>query len=158
MNKGLGCKKIFVGTLFLLVLQGCNQFDMRGWASSFGYNVDECGVRDRTHHYALYPNGTLPGRTNIWARRYRCRIERICVGKTEAENKKCKIDAGNYWGFSEGNHFYKIVKHDDDESDALCALNPSSCSPKFKPQENYETNPYFNKKTKTYILPEKIEK
>jgi hypothetical protein len=141
----------------LLTVGGCNRFHKTRLLQSVGYYADECCVRDRTHHKARYPNKTSPGRTNIQAREYRCRIERICIGKSEAENQKCKEDAGNYWGFTEDNQVYKILKHNDDESDVKCAINPSSCFPGFKPQENYSTNPYWNKKTKSYILPEKLK-
>lgn len=148
--------KILCVMLTLLVMVGCNRFSVEDML--YSKNANECRNRDWTIHRNPYPNGTNPGRINIDARQYRCRIERICVGKSEAENEKCKIDASNYWGFSEGNYFYKIVKHDDDESDALCSLKPSSCSPKFHPQENYKTNPYYDNKTKTYILPKNIQK
>jgi len=157
--------KILCGMLTLLILSACHQFMVKGWLAGFGYDADECEKRDWTHHSNYYPNGTLPGRTNMSARKYRCRIERICVGKSEAENKKCKIDAGNYWEFSGGNKLYSIMKESDDAYDAICALNRNpwdpnfkGCSPKFCPQENYDTNPYYDKKTKTYILPNKIEK
>lgn len=149
---------IVIGILCLLDLTGCNKFNRNGWLSSFGYNIDECERRDRTHHYSRYKNGTSPGRINIQARKYRCRIERICLGKSEAENKKCKVDAGSYWGFTEENQVYKILKRIDDESDAICSINPSHCSTKWHPQENYSTNPYWNQKTKSYILPKSLKK
>ena len=162
MNKGLIHRKIVVGVLVLLVLEGCNRFNVEKWYPRF---ANECTKRDYTHHGNYYPNGTKPGRTNVWARRYRCRIERICVGKSKAENEKCKVDAGNYWGFSEGNRLYSIMKESDDAYDAICALNRNpwdrnfkGCSPKFRPQENYKTNPYYDNKTKTYILPKNIQK
>ena len=72
---------------------------VKGFISGNGYYADECEKRDITHHAAAYPSGTNPGRTNIQAREFRCRIERVCIDKSEAENEKCKIDAGNYWGF-----------------------------------------------------------
>jgi hypothetical protein len=157
MNKR-NLSKIFGMLLFLFFINGCNRFHKIRLLESVGYDADECAVRDRTHHRAPYENGTNSDRTNIKAREYRCRIERICVGKSEEENAKCKKDAGNYWSFTEDNHFYQVVKHDDDESDAICALKPSSCSPKWHSQENYATNPYWNKETKSYILPKNPNK
>lgn len=139
--------------LSLLSISGCNRFHTTRLLESVGYNADECAERDFTHHKELYPKGTNPGRINIQFREFRCRIERICIGKSDLENEECKKSARSYWGFDENNEVYKILKHDDDESDAQCTLKPSSCSPKFKPQENFETNPYWNKKTKSYILP-----
>ncbi len=168
MNKRLSSSKIVFGILILLVISSCVRFQREGYATMFGmiFGVypNECAKRDITHHASYYSNGNSPGRVNIDAREFRCRIERICVGKSYAENKKCKIDAGNYWGFSEDNHLYQLMKKSDDQFDAICALNRNpwdqnfkGCSPKFRPQENYETNPYWNKETKTYILPEKID-
>ncbi|NBX52268.1 MAG: hypothetical protein EBT63_01270 [Proteobacteria bacterium] len=160
--------KILCGMIALLVMVGCNSFSVEDML--YSKNANECRKRDWTIHRNPYPNGNNPGRINIDARQYRCRIERICVGKSKAENEKCKIDAGNYWGFDyregyKGYEAYRLLSRSDDQSDAICALNRNpwdhnfkGCSPKFKPQENYETNPYFDKKTKTYILPEKIEK
>jgi hypothetical protein len=167
MNKGLIRKKIFVGVLCLLALDGCNKFNRNGWLSSFGYNVDECEVRRRTHHRAPYADGDNPGRATIWHREFRCRIERICVGKSEEENEKCRQAARDYWIAGEGadkGKLYQSDKEFDDSWDAICTLNRNpwdpnfkGCSPKFHPQENYETNPYWDKKTKSYILPEVVK-
>lgn len=150
-------KRIFLGLLCLLILEGCNRFHSTRLLESIGYTADECALRDFTHHGILYTNGKNPGRTNIKAREFRCRVERICIGKSEEENKKCIKDAENYWSFSEKNKVYKILKNDDDKADAICALKPNNCSPKWHPQENYSTNPYWNKETKSYTLPETIK-
>jgi len=159
-------KKIFRITAMLscfIILAGCNKFHVTRLLQSVGYNANECDKRDWTHHRAPYDNGANPGRSHIQARSYRCRIERVCVGKSEEENKKCKKDAGNYWGFTEDNEVYKIFKKSDDQFDAICTLNRSpwnldlkGCSSKWHPQENYSTNPYWDKESKTYILPQKI--
>ena len=59
---------------------------------------------------------------------------------------------------------YKDDKEFDDSWDAICTLNKNpwnqnfkGCSSKWHSQENYSTNPYWNKETKSYILPDKIE-
>lgn len=163
--------KILCGVLFLLILEGCNRFDKNGWLSSFGYTIDECEVRRRSHHRAPYADGENPSRMDIWHREFRCRIERICVGKSEEENEKCRVDARKYWGYDErgdqfrGGSAYRLMKLSDDQFDAICTLNKNpwnqnfkGCSSKWHSQENYSTNPYWNKETKSYILPDKIEK
>ena len=93
--------KIFLIMLFLLLLNGCNKFNLRGLAASFGYNSDECETRDRTHHSKPYANGMSPSMTCVHYRRFICRIERVCVGKTEIENETCRQDARNYWRMDE---------------------------------------------------------
>ena len=160
--------KILCGVLFLLILEGCNRFDKNGWLSSFGYTIDECEIRRRSHHRAPYADGKNPSRMRIWHREFRCRIERICVDKSEEENEKCRVDARKYWITGEGAEKGKMYKDDkefDDSWDAICTLNKNpwnqnfkGCSPKWHSQENYSTNPYWNKETKSYILPDKIEK
>jgi len=156
MNNKTIFSKVLTVILLIFILSGCVRFQREGYATMFGMIIgvypNECAKRDITHHANYFPNGETPQRTYIQAREYRCRIERVCVNKSKEENDKCKKDAGNYWGFDENNFYYKIVKKDDDESDAMCALNPSSCSPKFKPQENYSTNPYWDKESKAYIF------
>ncbi len=156
-------KKLIDTTLLvlcLLTIVGCNKFDLSGWASSFGYNVDECEVRDRFTHAARYADGTNPGRATIGHREFRCRIERVCIGKSEAENEKCKEQARSYWGYDERNKTYELDKYFDDSWDAVCTNNPDTkrCHPKWKPQANYSTNPYWNKETQSYIMPQKLKK
>ena len=97
----MGKKKIVLGIISLLILVGCNRFDKNSWLASFGYNADECEIRDRTHHSKYYSNGMQPSRSCIHYRRFMCRIERICVGKTEIENEACRQEARNYWGQDE---------------------------------------------------------
>ncbi len=138
----------------------CNRFHTNMLLHGIvGYDVDECEKRRITHHAATYADGTNPGRARIWIREFRCRIERICVGKSEEENEKCKQDARRYWGFyDKDKKAWESFKSFDDEWDAACTLTPYRCSPKFRPQENYSTNPYWNKETKSYSLPEKRKK
>jgi hypothetical protein len=159
--------KISFIILLIIFVGGCNQFDKNSWLASFGYNIDECEVRDRTHHKAPYADGTNPGRSRIWHREFRCRIERICVGKSNAENEKCRQAARDYWITGEGadkGADYVSDKDFDDSWDAICTLNHNpwnpnfkGCSSKWHSQENYSTNPYWNKETKSYILPEKAK-
>jgi len=152
-------KKVSITALILLILVGCNKFNLRGWRSSFGYNADECELRDRTHHAAYYADGTTPDRGRIWARKFRCRVERVCVGKSEVENEQCKQQARNYWGFDERNEKnWQYFKTFDDSWDAVCTNNPntSRCSPKWKSQENFKTNPYWN--GKSYDVPPVLNK
>ena len=82
--------------------------------------------------------------------------------------KNADIGARKYWITSEDAEKGKMYKDDkefDDSWDAICTLNKNpwnqnfkGCSPKWHSQENYSTNPYWNKETKSYILPDKIEK
>ena len=153
--------------LCLLALNGCNRFHKTRLLESVGYNADECAIRDFTHHKSPYDNGKNPERSRIWHREFRCRIERICVGKSEVENEKCRQAARDYWITGEGadkGADYVSDKDFDDSWDAICTLNRNpwdpnfkGCSSKWHPQENYSTNPYWNKETKSYILPEKVK-
>jgi len=164
MNNKTIFSKVLTMILLMFILSGCVRFQREGYATMFGMIIgvypNECAKRDITHHANYYHDGSMPSRIKIQSREYRCRIERVCVNKSKEENDKCKKDAGNYWGFDENNRAYEDFKHNDDVFDAICSLNHNpwntnfrNCSPKFKPQENYSTNPYWDKKTKSYILP-----
>lgn len=87
--------------LCFLMLIGCNRFHKTRLLESFSYYADECAKRDITHHANSYSNGMRPSRACIHYREFMCRIERICVGKSEIENESCRQDARNYWGQDE---------------------------------------------------------
>ena len=93
--------RIATGVLFLMALASCNRFDKNSWLASFGYNIDECEKRDRTYHSKPFASGRHPGRACIHYRRFMCRIERVCIGKSEIENEACRQEARNYWGQDE---------------------------------------------------------
>ena len=93
--------KIFCAILCLFILDGCNRFNKSTWLASLGYNTDECATRDWTHHSNRYANGMSPSKSCIRYRRFMCRIERVCIGKSEIENEMCRQEARNYWGQDE---------------------------------------------------------